>query len=489
MAAMGVEKIISGGQRGADVAGLDVALELGIPIGGCVPRGRVQFGKYKLPAKPYVGMEEVDSDAPNERTERNIRHSDGTIIFSHGPLSHGAATTERLAWQERKPCLHADFCTHSEEAVVTLIRAWLTKHSPRVLNIAGPPDEPKPGDTRHHSDVDPSIATGRTLEPGEADEHIYEKVRRSLLRALLPQKLQENPIESAIDLRNEALYEFRQWDGIRWQVPYWFVTAAAAVVAGLSVGSGVNSAVKCLIVILAFFFTAISCRLLWNTMRYHDRLIEKVNADIDRLLVGQHLRQMFHIDLGFSFQWPFIMKTSAFWMVLFVGFVGFFGVPFAVYLSAGGKTNETRESGDVQGAANGNTSSNETGQKAAKGERPSGTRTVATSNHEGAVASALTQPAEITLQNALTVLQTKQFVDLTHAFEPGIPHWSGLPDEKREVVSWYVDGKGTKGSASLLSSTRLSASGARIAIRQPILPKRKGQLTRSTLRRWSSLSS
>jgi kynurenine formamidase len=35
------------------------------------------------------------------------------------------------------------------------------------------------------------------------------------------------------------------------------------------------------------------------------------------------------------------------------------------------------------------------------------------------------------------ILISKRFVDLTHAFEPGIPHWPGFPDEKRESLSWH----------------------------------------------------
>jgi kynurenine formamidase len=49
------------------------------------------------------------------------------------------------------------------------------------------------------------------------------------------------------------------------------------------------------------------------------------------------------------------------------------------------------------------------------------------------------------LADALAVLQSKQFVDLTHVFEPGIPHWPGFPDEKRETLYWYDEGKGTQG--------------------------------------------
>jgi kynurenine formamidase len=35
------------------------------------------------------------------------------------------------------------------------------------------------------------------------------------------------------------------------------------------------------------------------------------------------------------------------------------------------------------------------------------------------------------------ILSSKKFVDLTHPFEPGIPHWEEFPDEKREALSWH----------------------------------------------------
>ena len=44
------------------------------------------------------------------------------------------------------------------------------------------------------------------------------------------------------------------------------------------------------------------------------------------------------------------------------------------------------------------------------------------------------------------VLKTKQFVDLTHAFGPGIPHWPGFPDEKRETLYYYDEGVGSAGA-------------------------------------------
>jgi len=61
------------------------------------------------------------------------------------------------------------------------------------------------------------------------------------------------------------------------------------------------------------------------------------------------------------------------------------------------------------------------------------------------VATAAGQAAEPTLLDIQKILASKKFVDLTHAFEPGIPRWPGFPDEKRETAYWYEKGKGSLG--------------------------------------------
>lgn len=44
-----------------------------------------------------------------------------------------------------------------------------------------------------------------------------------------------------------------------------------------------------------------------------------------------------------------------------------------------------------------------------------------------------------------SILKEKQFVDLTHTFHPGIPHWPGFPDERRTTLYWYEPDVGTLG--------------------------------------------
>lgn len=48
-------------------------------------------------------------------------------------------------------------------------------------------------------------------------------------------------------------------------------------------------------------------------------------------------------------------------------------------------------------------------------------------------ASHAAQP-RITLDQALAVLQSHRFVDLTHTFRPGIPHWKGAPNESVKTL-------------------------------------------------------
>ena len=130
-----IRKIVSGGQTGADRAALDVALELRIPHGGWVPRGRwAEDGP--LPGR--YECQEIDSPQPAVRTAANVRDADATLIFAHGPPSGGTALTLDVAQPLQKPVLCIDLLTAAECAVARRIAAWLAEHRPPVLNVAGP---------------------------------------------------------------------------------------------------------------------------------------------------------------------------------------------------------------------------------------------------------------------------------------------------------------------------------------------------------------
>ena len=53
---------------------------------------------------------------------------------------------------------------------------------------------------------------------------------------------------------------------------------------------------------------------------------------------------------------------------------------------------------------------------------------------------------ESSLWKIQKTLAAKRYVDLTHAFEPGIPRWPGFPDEARKTIYWYDKRPDTMGS-------------------------------------------
>lgn len=97
-----MEKIIAGGQTGADRAGLDAAMEAGIPVGGYCPKGRLAEDST-VPAK-YL-LTELNAGGYTARTEKNVVESDGTLILNVGNLSGGTRLTLDCAKKHAKPCL------------------------------------------------------------------------------------------------------------------------------------------------------------------------------------------------------------------------------------------------------------------------------------------------------------------------------------------------------------------------------------------------
>jgi hypothetical protein len=134
------EKIISGGQTGADRAALDFALAHGIPHGGWCPKGRL--AEYGPLGRQYQ-LKETPSADYAQRTEWNLRDSDATIIFSlNAGLSGGTLKTLEFAHQYGKPLLHV--CRADADASAKL-KSFIRDYSVKLLNIAGPRESEEPG--------------------------------------------------------------------------------------------------------------------------------------------------------------------------------------------------------------------------------------------------------------------------------------------------------------------------------------------------------
>jgi hypothetical protein len=130
-----LQRIVAGGQTGADRAGLDVAIRWGFPYGGWCPKGRKAEdgaigGQYLLTETP--------SSNYLQRTEWNVRDSDATVIFTLGAtLTGGSKRTAEFAEKHRKPWIHLARQAASYEEPALVLQRFMQKHSARILNIAG----------------------------------------------------------------------------------------------------------------------------------------------------------------------------------------------------------------------------------------------------------------------------------------------------------------------------------------------------------------
>jgi hypothetical protein len=134
-----IERIVSGGQTGVDRAALDAALVLSIPCGGWCPRGR-RAEDGSLPLR--YPLSETPNHAYPERTEWNVRDSDGTLILCRGRLKGGTALTARCARRYTRALLIVDLL---EKPAPRAIVQWLEMNKIAVLNVAGPRESEAPG--------------------------------------------------------------------------------------------------------------------------------------------------------------------------------------------------------------------------------------------------------------------------------------------------------------------------------------------------------
>jgi hypothetical protein len=130
-----LELVISGGQTGADRAGLEVGRRLGYRTGGTVPKGfRTATGPD--PTLRAFGVTEDDSPDYPPRTIRNVRDSDGTVWFGARKTPGGRLTTG-TALRNGKPLI--------VNPSPGELRQWIIENRVKVLNVAGDREESDPG--------------------------------------------------------------------------------------------------------------------------------------------------------------------------------------------------------------------------------------------------------------------------------------------------------------------------------------------------------
>jgi hypothetical protein len=135
-------KIISGGQTGADQAGLYAARDSGFQTGGTAPKGyRTQGGH--APELAEFGVVEHPKRGYQHRTEQNVIDSDCTFRLAHDFTSAGEKLTLRLTKKHNKPCYDINM---NDPISPYLIAQILKTFKFKIVNIAGNGDGEQNGE-------------------------------------------------------------------------------------------------------------------------------------------------------------------------------------------------------------------------------------------------------------------------------------------------------------------------------------------------------
>lgn len=134
--------VISGGQTGADLAGLLAAQDCGIFTTGWAPRGyKTEKGPQPLLGERFNLIQHSDAGYGG-RTEANVRDSQFTLIFS--PQSDSAGTQKTV-----QACIDHDrgylLITDMTPDAAAHITSTLMLMRVKILNIAGNRESVSPG--------------------------------------------------------------------------------------------------------------------------------------------------------------------------------------------------------------------------------------------------------------------------------------------------------------------------------------------------------
>lgn len=148
-----IEKIISGGQTGADQAGLEAAYEMRVETGGWAPKGFLtEVGPDPSLCEKY-GLDEHKSDKYQPRTYANVKDADATILFLC-PMhvnSPGSECTKKAIENYGKPwyTLPVQRGGSGRNEVSELFLSdtvkWIQDNDIKILNIAGNRESKCPG--------------------------------------------------------------------------------------------------------------------------------------------------------------------------------------------------------------------------------------------------------------------------------------------------------------------------------------------------------
>jgi hypothetical protein len=137
-----LRKVISGGQTGADQAGLLVGTEFGMETGGWMPKGFVTLDGPRPDLAAEYNLKEHTSPSYVPRTYLNAKDSDGTIRIAGDFSSRGEKCTLNAIRQFHKPHIDVDL---KDPRPPSEVAAWIKENNIATLNVAGNAEKTFPG--------------------------------------------------------------------------------------------------------------------------------------------------------------------------------------------------------------------------------------------------------------------------------------------------------------------------------------------------------
>jgi hypothetical protein len=136
-----LEKVISGGETGANQAAWRAAAAFGVPTGGWVPKGFLTGdGSHPEFAQQY-GAAELPTDSEAARIEQNVQDADATLWFGVTTTSSAQGTVAACV-AIGKPYMPVYPGASFEP---THIAAWVVENRIKTLNVAGNCEHEEPG--------------------------------------------------------------------------------------------------------------------------------------------------------------------------------------------------------------------------------------------------------------------------------------------------------------------------------------------------------
>jgi hypothetical protein len=136
-----LEKIISGGETGANQAGWRGAKAFGVAAGGWMRKGFLtDDGSHPQFAQQF-GAAELPTDSDSARTEQNVQDSDATVWFGQ-TTTLGAQATVAACLAFRKPYMPVYPGASFEPSHIA---TWIEENKITTLNVAGNREHEEPG--------------------------------------------------------------------------------------------------------------------------------------------------------------------------------------------------------------------------------------------------------------------------------------------------------------------------------------------------------